>query len=44
LSLGSRGTREKEQSLKGDKKIIEYLNKALRHELTAEVGREPAVT
>ena len=25
-----------QQSMKGDKKIIEYLNKALRHELTAE--------
>jgi len=28
-------TREKEQSIKSDKKVIEYLNKALRHELTA---------
>src|SRR6266404_2139942 len=31
----SSGTREKEQSMKGNKKVIEYLNKALRHELTA---------
>jgi bacterioferritin len=31
----SSGTREKEQSMKGDKTVIEYLNKALRHELTA---------
>src|SRR3979411_1706938 len=29
------GTREEEQSMKGDKDVIEYLNKALRHELTA---------
>jgi bacterioferritin len=32
---GSSGIREKEQSMKGDKNVIEYLNKALRHELTA---------
>src|ERR1700730_15484995 len=31
----SSGPREKEQSMKGDKEVIEYLNKALRHELTA---------
>jgi hypothetical protein len=31
----SSGTREKEQSMKGDKNVVEYLNKALRHELTA---------
>jgi bacterioferritin len=31
----SSGTREKEESMNGDKKVIEYLNKALRHELTA---------
>src|ERR1700746_1332907 len=31
----SSGTREKELSMQGDKKVIEYLNKALRHELTA---------
>src|SRR6266700_6621026 len=31
----SSGTREKERSMKGDKEVIEYLNKALRHELTA---------
>src|SRR6266404_4745118 len=31
----SNGTREKEQSMKGDKEVVEYLNKALRHELTA---------
>src|SRR5712691_4309564 len=31
----SSGTRKKEQSMKGDIKVIEYLNKALRHELTA---------
>src|SRR6266508_1477094 len=31
----SSGNREKEQSMKGDEKVIEYLNKALRHELTA---------
>ena len=30
-----RGTRDKEQNMKGDKTVIEYLNKALRHELTA---------
>src|SRR3979411_2369193 len=29
------GTREEEQSMKGDKDVIEYLNRALRHELTA---------
>ena len=29
------GTREKEQSMNGDRGVIEYLNKALRHELTA---------
>src|SRR4029453_160434 len=30
----SSGTREKEQSMNGDPGVIEYLNKALRHELT----------
>ena len=29
------GTRDKEQSMKGDQTVIEYLNRALRHELTA---------
>src|SRR5205814_9053358 len=32
---GSSGIRKKEQSMKGDKDVIGYLNKALRHELTA---------
>src|SRR5438552_9117876 len=31
----SSGTREKEQSMNGDQGVIGYLNKALRHELTA---------
>src|SRR6267378_5954526 len=31
----SSGTRKKEQSMKGDPKVIDFLNKALRHELTA---------
>jgi bacterioferritin len=34
LRIGTR-RREKEQSMTGDKQAIEYLNKALRHELTA---------